>query len=116
MKTQDRLPKADYFRMRYNNAIENGLTSKAEYYKSRLDQMNEPIIKETPKPKRVIKNKEYIFSFESGGWNTVWAKTLAGAKKQALGEYKDSDTLNVRLDSVTLATEDGLERAMSLFY
>ena len=63
-----------------------------------------------------LKLKEYMFSFEGGGWNTVWAKTLRGAKKLAVQEYKDSDTLNVRLDSVHLATEDGLERAMSLFY
>ena len=41
MRTQDRLPKADYFRARYNNAIENGLTSKAEYYKQRLVDMGE---------------------------------------------------------------------------
>ena len=63
-----------------------------------------------------IKSKQYMFTFEEGGWNTVWAKTLKGARKLAVQEYKDSDTLNVRLDSVHLATEDGLERAMSLFY
>jgi hypothetical protein len=43
MRNQDRLPKADYFRMRYTNALENGLTSKAKYYKERLEQMNEPL-------------------------------------------------------------------------
>ena len=63
-----------------------------------------------------LKLKEYMFTFEGGGWNTVWAKTLKGARKQAVKEYKDSKTLNVRLDSVHLATEKGLERAMSLFY
>jgi hypothetical protein len=56
-----------------------------------------------------------MFSFEGGGWNTVWAKTLPGAKRQALLEYKDSD-LNVKLDSVHLATKKGLDSAMSLFY
>jgi len=63
-----------------------------------------------------LKNKEYMFTFEGGGWNTVWAKTLKGAKKLAVKEYEYSDTLNVRLDSVHLATEDGLKSAMSLFY
>jgi hypothetical protein len=63
-----------------------------------------------------LKLKEYMFSFEEGGWNTVWAKTLRGAKRLAVEEYKDSDTLNVRLDSVHLATEKGLQSAMSLFY
>ena len=65
---------------------------------------------------KVLKNKEYMFTFEGGGWNTVWAKTLRGAKKIAVKEYEYSDTLNVRLDSVHLATQSGLESAMSLFY
>jgi hypothetical protein len=63
-----------------------------------------------------LKLKQYMFTFEGGGWNTVWAKTLRGAKKLAVKEYNYSDTLNVRLDSVHLATEDGLKSAMSLFY
>ena len=63
-----------------------------------------------------LKLKQYMFTFEGGGWNTVWAKTLRGAKRLAVQEYKDSKTLNVRLDSVQLATEDGLETAMSTFY
>jgi|TARA_B110000908_G_C10172552_1_gene411618 hypothetical protein len=63
-----------------------------------------------------IKNKQYMFTFEGGGWNTVWAKTKKGAIKAALKEYKDSDTLNVRIDSVHKATEEGLRGAMSLFY
>ena len=63
-----------------------------------------------------LKLKQYMFSFEGGGWNTVWAKTLRGARKLAVQQYKDSDTLNVRVSSVHLATEEGLFNAMSLFY
>jgi len=63
-----------------------------------------------------LKLKQYMFTFEGGGWNTVWAKNLKGAKKQAIKEYEYSDTLNVRLDSVHLTTEEGLRSAMSLFY
>jgi hypothetical protein len=63
-----------------------------------------------------IKNKQYMFTFEGGGWNTVWAKTKRGAIKAALKEYKDSDTLNPRIDSFHVATEEGLRGAMSLFY
>jgi len=63
-----------------------------------------------------LKLKQYMLTFEGGGWNTVWAKTLKGAKKLAVKEYEYSDTLNVRLDSVHLATEEGLRAAMSLFY
>ncbi len=62
------------------------------------------------------KLKEYMFTFEEGGWNTVWAKSLPGARKQAIAEYKDSPTLNPRLSSVHKATEHGLQSAMSLFY
>ena len=40
MNKNERLPKAEYFKMRYDNAIENNLSSKAEYYKSRLVQMD----------------------------------------------------------------------------
>jgi hypothetical protein len=63
-----------------------------------------------------FKNKEYMFTFEGGGWNTVWAKTKRGAIKKALEEYKDSDSLTPRTDSFVLATEEGLEVAMSTFY
>ena len=62
------------------------------------------------------KLKEYMFTFEEGGWNTVWAKSLPGARKQAIAEYKDSPTLNPRLSSDHKATEHGLQSAMSLFY
>ena len=63
-----------------------------------------------------MKLKEYMFTFEGGGWNTVWAKTLKGAIKAAEKEYKDSPTLNPIPTSVHLATEEGLKAAMSLFY
>jgi hypothetical protein len=60
--------------------------------------------------------KEYMFTFEGGGWNTVWAKTLRGAKKLAVQQYADSDTLNVKVDSVHLSSKEGMKRAMSTFY
>jgi hypothetical protein len=63
-----------------------------------------------------IKLKQYMFTFEEGGWNVVWAKTLRGAKKLAIQQYKDYPTLNPRVNSVHLATEKGLKNAMSLFY
>ena len=37
--------------------------------------------------KKELKRKEYIFTFKGGGWNTVWAKTLRGAKAAAKKEY-----------------------------
>ena len=69
-----------------------------------------------PKVKKKLSNKEYMFTFEEGGWNTVWAKTKKGAIKAAIKEYKSSDGLTVRVDSVHKATESGLKAAMGLFY
>lgn len=80
-----------------------------------LNKINDAGIIKAERTPKVLVRKQYMFTFEGGGWNTVWAKTLPGAKRQALLEYKDSD-LTVRLDSVHLATDRGLKNAMSLFY
>jgi len=37
-----RIPKTDYFKKRYIQAKENGNIEKANYYKSRLNQLEEP--------------------------------------------------------------------------
>lgn len=63
-----------------------------------------------------MKLKEFMFTFEGGGWNTVWAKTRKGAIKKALSEYKDSPTLNPIPSSVHQATEAGMKSALALFY
>lgn len=60
--------------------------------------------------------KEFMFTFEGGGWNTVWAKTRRGAVKEAVRQYADNPRLVVNEASVNLATKDGLKRAMALFY
>ena len=62
------------------------------------------------------KLKQYMFTFEEGGWNTVWAKSLPGARKQAIAEWKQYDDLNPRMDSVHKATDAGMQNALSLFY
>jgi len=63
-----------------------------------------------------LKLNQYMFTFREGGWNTVWAKTLKGAQKQALLDYWEYDNLNPIPSSVHLATEEGLFNSMSLFY
>jgi predicted mannosyl-3-phosphoglycerate phosphatase (HAD superfamily) len=73
-------------------------------------------VSDKPKVKKKLSNKEYMFTFEEGGWNTVWAKTKKGAIKAALKEYKSSDGLTVRVGSVHKSTPSGLKSAMSLFY
>ena len=79
-----------------------------------IDILNK--VSDKPKLKKKLLNKEYMFTFEEGGWNTVWAKTKKGAIKAALKEYKSSDGLTVRVDSVHKSTESGLKAAMNLFY
>ena len=81
-----------------------------------LNKINDAGIVKAERTPKVLVRKQYMFTFVGGGWNTVWAKTLPGAKRQALLEYGDDDGLNVKLDSVHLATESGLQSAMSLFY
>ena len=81
-----------------------------------LNKINDAGIVKAERQPKVLVRKQYMFTFEEGGFNTVFAKTLPGAKRQALLEWKDSPTLTVRLDSVHLATKKGLDSAMSLFY
>jgi hypothetical protein len=81
-----------------------------------LNKINNAGIIKSERTPRVFVNKQYMFTFEGGGWNTIWAKTKKGAIKAALIEYKGSPNLNPRLDSFHIATERGLESAMSLFY
>ena len=80
-----------------------------------LNKINNAGLVKSERTPKVLVCKQYMFSFEEGGWNTVWAKTLPGAKRQALLDYKDYD-LTVCLDSVHLVTKKGLDSAMSLFY
>lgn len=63
-----------------------------------------------------LQQKEYIFTFAEGGWNTVWAKTKRSAIKKAIKKYEYTDKLNPIVDSVRLATNDVLQSAMSTFY
>jgi len=65
---------------------------------------------------KVMELKEFMFTFEGGGWNTVWAKTRRGAVKEAVRQYADNPRLVVKEASVNLATTEGLKRAMAMFY
>ena len=63
-----------------------------------------------------LKLKQYMFTFREGGWNTVWAKTLKGAQKEALLQYWEDDNLNPIPSSVHLATEEGIKVSMMNFW
>ena len=60
--------------------------------------------------------KEYMFTFEGGGWNTCWAKTRRGAIKEAVRQYSDNPRLTVIESSVKVADKMSMRRMLSNFY
>lgn len=97
----------------------NNLVGRGVKYNSAVEILNtinsSGLISEAERIPRVLVEKQYMFTFEGGGWNTVWAKTKRGAIRAARKEYKDSN-LNPIPTSFHVATEAGLKSAMSLFY
>jgi len=71
--------------------------------------------KESNKAPKVIANKEWMFNFTTGGWNTVWAKTKRGAIAQAAKEYKNSN-LVPNPNSFRASTPSDMKAALSSFY
>ena len=62
-----------------------------------------------------MKLKQFLFSFEGGGWNSVWAKTRKGAIAEAQRKYFGSGLKPIP-SSVQLATPEDIQNALSLFY
>ena len=60
-------------------------------------------------------NKEFMFNFVGGGWNTVYAKTKRGAIAQAAKEYKNSN-LVPDPNSFRVSTPADMKSALSTFY
>ena len=62
--------------------------------------------------------KQYIFSFEGSGWNSVYATSKEEAIETALEEYKHSATLNPIPSSFFLraSNEETYQSLLSLFY
>ena len=70
--------KADYFRTKYQNAINNNLTQKAAYYENRLIQMDEPTYKVKGmevNTKKLGKITQHNIKFEKGS-NNFGSETL----------------------------------------
>ena len=68
--------------------------------------------------KKELPRVEFMFSFEGGGWNTVYAKTKRGAITQALKEYKNDDDLNPIASTFKRVDKnpESYRSALSLFY
>ena len=58
-------------------------------------------------------NKEYMITFESGGWNTTYATNDEDALANAKEEY---DGKHTKVKSVRVATKSGIDAAMRSFY
>lgn len=71
--------------------------------------------KEANRTPKVIPNKQWMFNFTTGGWNTVYAKTKRGAIAQATREYKTSNLIP-NPKTFAVATDDAMKNALSLFY
>lgn len=71
--------------------------------------------KEANKAPKVITNKQFIFNFVGGGWNTVWAKTKRGAIAQAAKEYKKSN-LVPDPNSFRASTPSDMKANLASFY
>ena len=94
------------------------LVGKGKKYNSCVEVLNKiaasGLIPDT-RTSKIFVNKQYLFGFTVGGWNTVWAKTKRGAIAIANKEYKTS-SLIPDPNTFHIATADNLKSAMSLFY
>jgi len=81
-----------------------------------LNKINAAGIFKVERTPNVLVRKRYMFQFEEGGWGEVIAKTLPGAKRQALLDYKDEDTLTVILDSIQLTDRLWIRNQVSPLY
>ena len=58
-------------------------------------------------------SKEYMITFEGGGWNTTYAISDENALKHAKKKYDGEHT---KVKCVRLATKSGIDAAMRSFY
>ena len=80
-----------------------------------LHTLVEKEAREANRTPKVIPNKQWMFNFTTGGWNTVWAKTKRGAIAQAAREYKTSNLIP-NPKTFAVATDAAMKIARSLFY
>jgi len=63
-----------------------------------------------------LQNKEYLYNFAGGGWNSELAKTRRGAIAQAKKRWADNTNLVVDERSFRLKTDREYRNLLSLFY
>ena len=111
-----RLPKKEYFELRYKQAVEGGRTSKAAYYRGRLDQMNEPKSEPEPEPEPQTEYK-WVFSWLSGGWNWTegrdWKHGMEEFRKRGFDDHSIAD---INLSTVRKVTQSQFDDIWSASY
>ena len=63
-----------------------------------------------------LENKEYLYNFVGGGWNSEFAKTKRGAIAQAKKRWAGINNLQVDTSSFRVSTPRDYQNLMSLFY
>jgi hypothetical protein len=63
-----------------------------------------------------LKNKEYLYNFVGGGWNSEFAKTKKGAIKAAKARWGTDNRLIVDEKSFRVSTPSDYQNLLSLFY
>jgi hypothetical protein len=63
-----------------------------------------------------LKNKEYLYNFVGGGWNSEFAKTKKGAIKAAKVRWGTDNRLVVDEKSFRVSTPSDYQNLLSLFY
>lgn len=82
-----------------------------------LNKINQSGLVQLQRTPNVLLYKEYIFYFNEGGWNTVWAKTIRGAAKIVSEKEWDLESgPTPDINSLHLATKEELTSVDSLFY
>lgn len=62
------------------------------------------------------REKEYLYDFVGGGWNSEFAKTKRSAISKAKKRWKDSPGLIVDESSFRISTPADMKACLSLFY
>jgi hypothetical protein len=84
------------------------------YYNNLIEEIRSEFQEEVDEiATKLAKRREYIFNFESGGWNTVWAGYVEEAQYLAGIQYGD---LKVNKASFRESTPEDMKNMLSMFY
>jgi flavorubredoxin len=80
------------------------------------DIMNEYAEEINRLDKLVYSKREYMYNFQSGGWNTEIAYTVEEAIEQAKARWVNSPNLEINEKTFHVTDEKELRSAMAMFY